>query len=274
MHFGATLRLLRRDAGLSLRSLATRIGVSSAYLSRVEHGLDAIPTPERLDAIAGALGLPPALLIELAHRVEPFVARSLDDVPAAGALFLEIAQRRLTGPEVARVKAFVEREFPERAGTAPARTTRLVPLLTPDRVVQKLECSELEDAIDVAASRIAATTGAFDAHALAAEMIAREREGPSAIGHGFVVPHVVRGGAQDVAAVVTLATPLRDVDTPDGAPLVVLVALVLGGDVPSQLAHLAQVARLASEETTLCLQRARDGAGVVRALAERENMFS
>lgn len=46
--FGAALRLLRVEAGLSLRALAQRIGVSSAYLSRVEHGHDAIPTPDRL----------------------------------------------------------------------------------------------------------------------------------------------------------------------------------------------------------------------------------
>lgn len=45
MHLGATLRLLRTDAGLSLRDLARRIGVSSAYLSRVENGVDAPPRP-------------------------------------------------------------------------------------------------------------------------------------------------------------------------------------------------------------------------------------
>ena len=33
MHFGATLRLLRMESGISLRALAQRVGVSGAYLS-------------------------------------------------------------------------------------------------------------------------------------------------------------------------------------------------------------------------------------------------
>ena len=55
MHFGAALRLLRVDAGVTLRALAERVGVSSAYLSRVENGHDAVPTPDRLADIAAAL---------------------------------------------------------------------------------------------------------------------------------------------------------------------------------------------------------------------------
>ena len=45
LNLGATLRLLRVEAGLSLRELAARVGVSTAYLSRVENGHDAAPTP-------------------------------------------------------------------------------------------------------------------------------------------------------------------------------------------------------------------------------------
>ena len=59
---GGTLRRLRLESGISLRDLARRLGVSSAYLSRVEHGLDAVPTPERLEAMAEELGVPAAML--------------------------------------------------------------------------------------------------------------------------------------------------------------------------------------------------------------------
>ena len=69
MHFGATLRLLRIEAGLGLRELAQRVGVSSAYLSRVENGHDAPPTPDRLATIARILGLSPSVLLELGQRV-------------------------------------------------------------------------------------------------------------------------------------------------------------------------------------------------------------
>ena len=61
MHFGAALRLLRVDAGISLRGLAEEVGVSSAYLSRVENGHDAPPTADRLVALAEAIGIPASL---------------------------------------------------------------------------------------------------------------------------------------------------------------------------------------------------------------------
>src|SRR6185503_8511135 len=96
MHFGATLRLLRVDAGISLRGLAERIGVSSAYLSRVENGHDAPPTPDRLVALAKELGVAPASLVGLTDRPSPTVSEYVARVPAASALFFEIARRDLT----------------------------------------------------------------------------------------------------------------------------------------------------------------------------------
>ncbi len=68
MVFGSVLRLLRVDAGSTLRGLAATVGVSSAYLSRVENGHDPAPTPDRLVAIAHAIGVSPQLLVELAER--------------------------------------------------------------------------------------------------------------------------------------------------------------------------------------------------------------
>src|SRR5687768_16245235 len=100
MHFGATLRLLRIQSGLSLRDLAGRLGVSSTYISRVENGIDAIPTPERLEAIARELGIPKTLLLDLAHRVSPLVSEYVERVPEAGTLFLEIAHRKLDSKQL------------------------------------------------------------------------------------------------------------------------------------------------------------------------------
>jgi len=93
VHFGATLRLLRLESGLGLRDLARRLNVSGAYLSRVENGLDSIPTSARAEAIAGALQIPAPLLLELAHRVSPLVVDYVDAVPEAGSLLLEIEHR-------------------------------------------------------------------------------------------------------------------------------------------------------------------------------------
>ncbi|MFP2911823.1 helix-turn-helix domain-containing protein, partial [Pyxidicoccus sp. 3LFB2] len=144
MHLGATLRLLRVDAGVSLRDMARRIGVSSAYLSRVENGVDAPPTAERLAAIAHELDVPPALLMDVAQRVSPYVAGYLEEVPGAGTLFLEIARRRLSGEQLARVRAFLDAEFPVRGARGDEPVPPLAPLLAPERVVVQLSCAGWE----------------------------------------------------------------------------------------------------------------------------------
>lgn len=116
MHSGATLRLLRVGAGFTLRELARRIGVSTAYLSRVENGHDAAPTPDRLAAIAGVLDVSPQALLQLARQAGAAVAGYVEEVPAAGALFLDISRRRLGPADIARLRAFVDREYPIKKG--------------------------------------------------------------------------------------------------------------------------------------------------------------
>ncbi|QRO00897.1 PTS sugar transporter subunit IIA [Archangium violaceum] len=245
MHLGATIRLLRVDAGLSLRDLARRIGVSSAYLSRVENGLDAAPTPERLAAIARELGVPPTLLMDVAHRVSPFVAHYLEQVPGAGMLFLEMARRGLSGPQLARVREFLDAEFPMRAAGSEAPVPALVPLLAPERMVLRLTCAALEDALDVAAGRLVGSCPGMSAPWLVAELKRREAEASSMVGNGVAVPHAIVEHAAPVAAVVTLAKPLK-AETPDGLPLRLLVVLVGGERGRAHLVRLAHVARLAS----------------------------
>ncbi|AUX41430.1 transcriptional regulator [Sorangium cellulosum] len=267
--FGAALRLLRVEAGLSLRALAQRIGVSSAYLSRVEHGHDAIPTPDRLTAIASALGLPPALLLELGHQVEPLVARYLERVPAANALFLDIARRRLTGPQLARVKAFIDAEFPPCAPFGAASAQRLSALLTPERIVLHLSCAHLEDVIDVAASRLAPPGGAIAASALAQEILRRERESPTALGNGVAVPHAILPGACPAAVLATLVEPLA-VPTPGGAPLRLIAVIVSGEGGRAHLELLAQVARLAIHDAADALCAAESPAQLIEQLAQLE----
>jgi PTS system nitrogen regulatory IIA component len=269
MHFGATLRLLRIDAGVSLRALAQQIGVSSAYLSRVENGHDQPPTPDRLIEIARALDLPPTLLIDLAQRVTPFVARYLEDVPAASYLFLEIARRRLTAAQLARVEAFIEAEFPVRGATRPA-VPPLCGLVGPERVVLRLSCADVGDAIDVAAARLAGAAPGFSAARLAAEIHRREREGSTAVGHGFAVPHARVPGCEPAAALVTLARPLA-APTPDDVPLQLLLVLIGGGPAPLEL--LARAVRLATRESVEALVAADSPAAVLTRLRHIEAAF-
>ncbi|RKG76499.1 helix-turn-helix domain-containing protein [Corallococcus terminator] len=269
MHLGATLRLLRVDAGLSLRDLARRIGVSSAYLSRVEHGVDAPPTQERLTAIARELDVPPALLMDVANRVSPYVAGYLEDVPAAGTLLLDIARRKLTGAQLARVRAFLDAEFPLREARGDEPVPALGSLLCAERVVVRLSCEDYEDALDVVAGRLASALPGLDASALAQGLRQREGDAPSQVGSGVAVPHAFVPGASPVAALVTLARPLKT-NAPDGQPLRLVVALVDGHMGRARLMRLAHVARLAGRGLADRLQGAGEPQQVLETLEELE----
>ncbi|SEL30353.1 PTS system, nitrogen regulatory IIA component [Stigmatella aurantiaca] len=246
MHVGATLRLLRVEAGLSLRDLAKRIGVSSAYLSRVEHGLDAVPTPARISAIARELDIPPTLLMDVAHRVSPFLASYLEQEPAASQLFLEIARRQLNSQQLTRLRQLIHTEFPSREFSRDEPPATLAPLLSPERLVLQLSCARLDDALDVAAGRLASAVPGTGAGTLAARLLRSEEEVSSAVGNGVAVPRVALAGGPAVAALVTLARPLP-AETPDGQPVRLVVALMSPERGRPALMRLAHVARLASQ---------------------------
>jgi nitrogen PTS system EIIA component len=268
MHVGATIRLLRLDAGLSLRDLAHRIGVSSAYLSRVEHGHDADPTPDRLAAIAREFGVPPHLLVGAAHKVGPAIERYTEDVPSAGMLFLDIARQRLGPAEIGRIRAFVDREFP-----IPERryeSSSLARLLSPERVILQLTCPGLEDAIEIAASRFVFPHGAPNVRQVVANILAREQVASTALGAGVMLPHAVMPTMHSTAALVTLARPLVLADAPDGAPIRLLLVLVMGDHGNAQLALLAHVARLSSDGLANKLITAKNPAEAIKRIEEIE----
>ncbi len=264
--FGSTLRLLRVDSGLSLRSLAQRIGVSCAYLSRVENGLDPAPTSDRLIEIARSLQLPPTLLLELAHRTGSFVSRYLDEVPAASALFLEIARRRLLPMQIARLKAVVETEF--GAPSQDAAYISLSSLLVEDRVVVSLSCSDLDDVIDVAAARLLPALG-LSARELSECIKKRERAASTALGGGVAVPHAVLAAAPPRATLITLAKPLH-VQTPDHEPLRLVLVCLLPPEGTTHLQALAAVARIALRDSAADLVAQPDSAAILQKLRQLE----
>jgi nitrogen PTS system EIIA component len=266
MRFGAALRLLRTDAGVSLRALAQQIGVSSAYLSRVENGHDPVPTPDRLVAIADVLKLPAPVLVQLANKVSPFVASYLERVPAAAALFAEIARRDLTGPQLARLRAFMDAEFPADAPQGQHAPPRLTSLLTPERVVLRLSCSHLEDALDVAAGRLCLDGKQDPAH-VARALSRREQSASTALGEALAVPHAVVPGIEMRAAIITLAKPLPAA-TPDDLPLKVLVVLVFDRVERRELELLSQVARLAMPGKAEALAATNDARALIRRIAQ------
>jgi transcriptional regulator with XRE-family HTH domain len=76
-NLGATLKAHRKAAGLSMRELSRRAGISTAYISSLEQGTRN-PTIDTLEALFGAMGQ------RLGIRVETGV----DDIPEAPPLNL------------------------------------------------------------------------------------------------------------------------------------------------------------------------------------------
>src|SRR6478736_4607777 len=215
MHFGATLRLLRLYSVLSLRDLARRLDVSGAYLSRVENGLDAAPTPARLKVIARELGVPEPLLLGLAHQVSPLAVDYMREERAAAELFLDIATRHLSPADLEEIQRFVVARFPRAKDDAQLVPPRLSELLAPDRIVIGMSCAELDDVLDVAGGRLESVVASPGAHV---------------------------AGPRCVAALITLLHPLS-CDTPDRLPLRTVIVLAGPRASTERRHHLLQLAR-------------------------------
>lgn len=75
---GIYLKSLRSGTGLTLREVedATGKDVSNAYLSQLEHGKIAKPSPNILHALAGVYKVPYAKLMERAGYISPNARKS------------------------------------------------------------------------------------------------------------------------------------------------------------------------------------------------------
>jgi len=256
-HVGSSLRRLRLESGVSLRDLARRLGVSSAYLSRVENGLDAAPTPERLEAIATELGLPAAMLLEAGHRTSPLVTRYVEHQPQAAALFFAIARAQLEPEELFEVQRFVERRFKREANQHDSSGAhRLAPLLKASTVVLGVRCDDLEDAYEIGCVRLADVLRGPSAAQLTTAVRMRAQVIDPILGDGVAVVSLTVPGTRPCAALVVLATPQTS-DVGDGVPIQVVLLLMApaGRDALLRVAH---VARLASRGLAMELAQAGD----------------
>jgi PTS system nitrogen regulatory IIA component len=249
MHFGATLKLLRNAAGVSLRGLAAEVGVSPAYLSRVEHGHDRPPTPDRLRLIAQSLGLPEEMLIDLVEELRPDAVEWLGRSAAGRRLAIELKRRELSPGQLERVLELVQRHFPLEQW-APSHwmvsESSVVPCisqwLTADRVLMNVEVANFRDALEIAALRLCPPRAAPLVDALSQSEPHRW-----AVGGGLTIPHATGYTPSVSACLLALRSPLP-LPTPDGLPLravLVLTGLIQG---TCGVISVACAARLAEPE--------------------------
>lgn len=80
-NFGETVRDLRVAQDLGLRETAIKVGISPAYLSRIERGKERPPRPEVIKELAKVLAADPDVLFRLSSSTDPEVVDFLHDQP-------------------------------------------------------------------------------------------------------------------------------------------------------------------------------------------------
>ena len=89
--FGETIREMRAAQEMGLRTAAERLGISPAYLSRIERGKERPPKPDLVKRMAALLGGDPDLLFRLAESTDPDLAEYIHLMPNVPE-FLRIAK--------------------------------------------------------------------------------------------------------------------------------------------------------------------------------------
>lgn len=98
--FGETIRDLRSAQDLGLRETAGLVGISPAYLSRIERGKEHPPSPEIIKALAKTLAADPDVLFRLSSSTDPEIVDYLHENPEAMNLIRFIKEAGLTSQSI------------------------------------------------------------------------------------------------------------------------------------------------------------------------------
>src|SRR5947199_2249577 len=101
--FGETIREMREAQELGLRVAAERLGISPAYLSRIERGKELPPKPELVKRMARLLGGDPDLLFRLADSTDPEIAEYVNMVPNVAEFLRTAISLHLTSEDFAEL---------------------------------------------------------------------------------------------------------------------------------------------------------------------------
>jgi transcriptional regulator with XRE-family HTH domain len=98
--FGETIRDLRVAQDLGLRETATKVGISPAYLSRIERGKERPPRPEIIKELARLLAADPDVLFRLSSSTDPEVVDFLHEQPEVMNLLRLIKASNLSNDDI------------------------------------------------------------------------------------------------------------------------------------------------------------------------------
>lgn len=115
--FGQTVREMREAQEMGLRVTADRLGISPAYLSRIERGRERPPKPELVQRIATLLGGNPDLLFRLAESTDPSLAEYIRSTPSLPAFLRAARAMDLTSEDFETLIEEVKRRRPSVTAT-------------------------------------------------------------------------------------------------------------------------------------------------------------
>lgn len=99
-NFGETIRNLRVAQDLGLRETSIKVGISPAYLSRIERGKERPPRPELIKELARVLAADPDVLFRLSSSTDPEIVDYLHEQPKAMNLLRFIKDASFTEADI------------------------------------------------------------------------------------------------------------------------------------------------------------------------------
>ena len=108
---------MREAQGLGLRVAAERLGISPAYLSRIERGRERPPKPELVKRVARLLGGDADLLFRLADSTDPDIADFMNLVPNVPEFLRTAMELRLTSQDFEELIDELKRRGPSSGRT-------------------------------------------------------------------------------------------------------------------------------------------------------------
>ena len=83
MEFCEALRAFRREANISQRELATKVGVDFSYISKLENGHLPSPSADTIVKICSTLGIEPEKLLSLSGKIPTDIQEAMSSSQAA-----------------------------------------------------------------------------------------------------------------------------------------------------------------------------------------------
>ena len=111
---------MRLAQEMGLRAAAERLGISPAYLSRVERGKERPPRPELVKRLAALLGGDSDLLFRLAESTDPDLAEYVRSTPTVPEFLRTARAMQLTADDFAALIVDLKRRRSSQTGPTPS----------------------------------------------------------------------------------------------------------------------------------------------------------